>query len=159
MEVDSEFNKDLRDFRRLQVKLDREKVRNKVHDVKRIGLKKLVKKESEKVTENDIKGLASRIKRKKHAAKEDLIKLSQGFLESEENITTFCKITGAINVIVKELTGKNADQRLKASECICNLSLGNEVCCEKIALLAGTYLATYIENVMCHGLSVSVFKI
>jgi hypothetical protein len=147
--------KEIRDVRRQQVGVDREKFRNAVHDSKRIGLGSFSNATHEKITENDIKGLVGRIKRKKHAAAEEMARLSTGFLESEENIITFCKITGAINVIVKELTGKNTNQSLQAAECLCNLSLGNEICCEKIALFAGTYLITLTENFMNHGLSVS----
>ncbi|CRL00866.1 CLUMA_CG014117, isoform A [Clunio marinus] len=96
------------------------------------------------LTEEDIKGLCSRIKRKKHAPRDDLIKLCNAFIQSLENISTFIKVTGAINVIIKEFTGCDRRQQLLAAQCLCNLSLGDEVCCTKIATFAGSYLMIYI---------------
>jgi hypothetical protein len=96
--------------------------------------------ESEILTEKDIAGLSSRIKRRKHATAEDLVKLSNAFIQSEKNITAFIKTTGAINILVKEFTGNDKSRQLLALQCLCNLSLGDEACCSKIATFTGSYL-------------------
>ena len=111
--------------------------------------------ESGIVTEQDITGLCSRIKRRKHATDEDLRKLSNAFLQSEANISAFMKITGAINIVVKEFTGNDRAQRLLAAQCLCNLSLGDEVCCSKIATFAGSYLMIFLIHSNDNSLSVS----
>ncbi|CAO1356399.1 unnamed protein product [Diamesa hyperborea] len=99
-----------------------------------------------KITEQDVIGLCSRIKRKKHASIEDMARLSTAFLQNKENISVFIKVTGAINVIIKEFTCCENTKQIDAAEFLCNLSLGDETCCEKIAYVAGVYLTIYIMN-------------
>lgn len=100
--------------------------------------------ESEVLTEKDVAGLCSRIKRRKHATEQDLRKLSNAFIQSAANITAFIKTTGAINIIIKEFTGSDRSQQLLAAQCLCNLSLGDETCCLKIATFTGSYLMIFI---------------
>lgn len=102
--------------------------------------------ESEIVTEQDIRGLCSRIKRRKHADADDLIKLGNAFLQNENNIAAFLNVIGAIDVIVKELTGSDRSRRILAAQCFCNMSLGSEYCCTKIATTAGIYLMICIDS-------------
>lgn len=123
--------------RRELLKEKREFNRSKAFDLNRFV-------ESEIVTEKDIAGLCSRIKRRKHATDEDLRKLCNAFIQSEANISAFIKTTGAINVIIKEFTGSDRSQQLLAAQCLCNLSLGDETCCAKIATFAGSYLMIFI---------------
>lgn len=88
-------------------KLERFNDRNESSDAFRVGvgaIKEIIS-DFDNITEKDVTGLASRIKRKKAATEEDLNRLSHAFLLNVENIITFSKITGALNVIVKELTG------------------------------------------------------
>ncbi|XP_070506888.1 uncharacterized protein [Chironomus tepperi] len=101
--------------------------------------------ESEILTESDVTGLCSRIKRRKHATEEDLIKLATAFYQNEANISAFMKITGAINVIVKEFIG-HSDRQFLTAQVLCNLSL-SDACCPKIATFAGAYLMMYLRNV------------
>lgn len=110
--------------------------------------------ESEILTEKDVVGICSRIKRRKHATEEDLIKLSNAFFQSEANISAFIKVTGAINVIVKEFIGNN-DRQLLAAKTLCNMSLGNDVCCSRIATFAGVYLMIYLRNLHNNSFNVS----
>ncbi|CAG9798847.1 unnamed protein product [Chironomus riparius] len=100
--------------------------------------------ESEIFTESDVTGICSRIKRRKHATEEDLIKLATSFYQNEANISAFMKITGAINVIVKEFIG-HSDRQLLTAQALCNLSL-SDACCSKIATFAGAYLMIYLRN-------------
>lgn len=111
--------------------------------------------ESEIVTEADINGLCSRIKRKKRASSEDLERLANAFLQSESNISAFIKVTGAINIIIKEFTGSDRSQQLLAAQCLCNLSLGDETSCSKIATFAGSYLMIFLLNSSDASFSVS----
>lgn len=97
----------IRSSLRERMKLERFKVRNESTDAFRVGIgviKEIIS-DLDSITEKDVTGIASRIKRKKGAAEEDLNRLSHAFLQNVENIVTFSKITGALNVIVKELTG------------------------------------------------------
>ncbi|XP_062552408.1 uncharacterized protein LOC134217623 [Armigeres subalbatus] len=134
---------------RTETRWDRQRQRKAELDINRVGLGELLHEvqQIENVSCQEIKGLASRIKRRKHADANDLIKLSYGFQQSGENISEFVRITGAINVLVKEFTGHDSDLQLLAGECLCNLTLGCDVCCEKVATFAGTYLITLLENV------------
>lgn len=111
--------------------------------------------ESEIVTETDINGLCSRIKRRKRASAEDLQRLANAFLQSESNISAFIKVTGAINIIIKEFTGSDKNQQLLAAQCLCNLSLGDEISCSKIATFAGSYLMIFMLNSNDASFSVS----
>lgn len=133
---------------RFNQKLSRAVRRNDNIDSQRIGvgeIKHLIT-EMENITEMDIAGLASRIKRRRNADEPDLIRLSQAFLQSTENIRAFINITGALNVIVKELTGNDSNRKLLACECLCNMSLGPENCCEKVSMAAGSYLLMFLDS-------------
>lgn len=57
-------------------------------------------------TTNDVLAIANKIKKQRHASVTELQKLSHAFLQSSENITCFVNATGALPVIVKEMTGK-----------------------------------------------------
>ncbi|KAH8248604.1 hypothetical protein KR032_001313, partial [Drosophila birchii] len=94
----------------------------------------------------DVLGLASRIKRRKHATSEDLYRLALAFLQGNENINAFAAIPGAIQVLVKELSGPHIQRQIDAVECLCNLSLGEAHVSEKIASLAGSYMVTYLDG-------------
>lgn len=111
--------------------------------------------ESEIITEKDIAGLCSRIKRRKHATAEDLTKLGNAFIQNEANISAFIKTTGAINIIIKEFTGNDHNQQLLAAQCLCNLSLGDETCCTKIATFAGSYLMIFMMKLSDTSMAVS----
>lgn len=128
---------ELRDNRRIKLKEHQEFNRLKAFDSHRFV-------DSEVLTEKDIAGLCSRIKRRKHASEEDLRKLSNAFIQSEANIAMFIKTTGAINIIIKEFTGSDRCKQLFAAQCLCNLSLGDEICCSKVATFAGSYLMIFI---------------
>ncbi|KAG4068247.1 hypothetical protein HA402_007767 [Bradysia odoriphaga] len=129
-------------------KIERLHGRNESSDAYRVGvvaIKDIIS-DLDSITEKDVTGLASRIKRKKGATEEDLNRLSHAFLLNVENIVTFSKITGALNVIVKELTGNDSTKRILACECLCNFSLGNDICCEKLTSAASSYLIMFLES-------------
>lgn len=58
-------------------------------------------------TTNDVLEIANKIKKQRHASATDLLKLSHAFIQSFENINCFVNSTGAVPVIVKEMTGKS----------------------------------------------------
>ncbi|XP_059222042.1 uncharacterized protein LOC106093750 [Stomoxys calcitrans] len=138
----------LREKVREYTKRHREQIRADVSDSLRFQLGEIKAriKELENLSEKDVAGLAARIKRRKHATEEDMYRLSHAFLQDAKNIETFSKITGALQVLVKELTGNDAERQLSAAECICNLSLGESPVCEKIAAAAGSYMVTYFHS-------------
>ncbi|XP_016974171.1 uncharacterized protein LOC108040962 [Drosophila rhopaloa] len=122
--------------------------RAKAKDSLRIGLGQVKKEVAalESLDTKDVIGLAGRIKRRKHATSEDLCRLSLAFLQGNDNINAFAAIPGAIQVLVKELTGPHIQQQINAVECLCNLSLGEAHVSEKIASLAGSYMVTYLDG-------------
>ncbi|XP_055598500.1 uncharacterized protein LOC129748053 [Uranotaenia lowii] len=148
---------ELRNKRRTELRWDRQVHRKADIDLNRAGLGEMLQevRDIENLTPQHIKGLASRIKRRKRADSKDLVRLSYGFQQAEANISEFIRITGAINVVVKELTGHDSDLQQLAAECLCNLSLGDEVYCEKVATFAGTYLITFLENLSHRRLQIT----
>jgi hypothetical protein len=109
--------------------------------------------ESEIVDAGEIKHLCSRIKRKKRCTDEELEKLGNAFFQSSENVSEFIKITGAINVVIKEFLRN--DRKLLAVQTLCNMTLGDEVCCNKVALFAGAYIIIHLKNINNSQLVVS----
>uniref|UniRef100_A0A182NU66 IBB domain-containing protein n=1 Tax=Anopheles dirus TaxID=7168 RepID=A0A182NU66_9DIPT len=154
MDADSTLLEQIRTQKRHELKWGQKTHRKRELDRNRAGLGELHHSIGviEHITEQEIKGLAGRIKRRKRCDPLDLVRLSYGFQQSRENIAHFIRTTGVINVIVKELTGHDYNLQLLAAECLCNLSLGDDVCCEKIASFAGTYLIALAENPNCRPL-------
>lgn len=126
-----------------ELKLLREQRRNESFDSQRVKLGEI---QSSTLNEKAISGICSRIKRRKLADVQDLVALSNGFLQSNSNITVFIKTVGAINILVKEFIGNDSTRQILAGECLLNLSLGDEICCEKVAQFASSYLTIYILN-------------
>lgn len=151
-EVNTSLTEELRQYRREHLKDQQESNRLRAFDSNRFV-------ESEILTEQDVIGLCSRIKRRKRADAEDLEKLCSAFIQKEINISAFMKVTGAINVLIKEFTSNNRSQQLRAANALCNLSLGDEACCAKIATFAGSYLMIFIMKSDDHELSVTFLKI
>ncbi|XP_016954971.1 transmembrane and coiled-coil domain-containing protein 6 [Drosophila biarmipes] len=122
--------------------------RIKAKDAMRIGLGQVMEEVAalESLGTKDVIGMANRIKRRKHAASEDLCRLSLAFLQGIDNSNAFAVIPGAIQVLVKELTGPHIQRHIDAVECLCNLSLGEAHVSEKIASLAGSYMVTYLDG-------------
>ncbi|XP_017063217.1 uncharacterized protein LOC108102620 [Drosophila eugracilis] len=122
--------------------------RMKAKDSLRIGLGQIKEevKALESLETKDVIGMAGRIKRRKHATTEDMRRLSVAFLQGNDNINAFAGIPGAIQVLVKELTGPHIQRQIDAIECLCNLSLGEAHVSEKIASLAGSYIVTYLDG-------------
>ena len=89
-------------------KSNREQLRASTSDSLRFGIGEIKARiqELDNLTEKDVIGLAGRMKRRKHATNEDMYRLSHAFLQDDRNIQAFNKIPGAIQVLVKELTGK-----------------------------------------------------
>lgn len=153
---------------RKSLKVSRDDKRIKTIDSIRVGIGELANLKN--YTAADVTEIAGRIKQQKNAKPKDLNCLAHAFIQSSDNITCFLNITGALNVLVKELTGKgveinrnNYDEyanlmhflyfwigndpntQILATECLCNLSLGTEIACEKLTLNAGTYLITFLN--------------
>ncbi|XP_017094979.2 uncharacterized protein [Drosophila bipectinata] len=126
----------------------RKEGRTEAKDSLRIGLGQ-IKEEfaaQDNLSEKDVHGLATRIKRRKHATSEDLFRLALAFLQGVENINAFAAIPGALQVLVKELTGSDTQRQIDAAECLCNLSLGEAHVAEKISSLVGSYMVTYLDG-------------
>lgn len=98
-------------------------------------------------TNNDVYELIKCIKKRKRAKVDQMSKLCHAFIQSVDNISCFINIAGAINVIIKELTGNCFDSQILAAECICNLSLGSQIACEATSLCVGSYLITFLKSV------------
>lgn len=57
------------------------------------------------ISVKDVLGLAGRIKRRRNADPQDLLRLSRAFQQDSANSTAFTNTPGALNVLIKELTG------------------------------------------------------
>uniref|UniRef100_A0A1A9WKP0 IBB domain-containing protein n=1 Tax=Glossina brevipalpis TaxID=37001 RepID=A0A1A9WKP0_9MUSC len=138
----------LREKIRVYANSQREQQRDCSRDSLRFGLGEIKERiqQLDNLSENDVLGIARRIKRRKHAAPEDMYRLSHAFLQDLDNIKAFNKMSGALQILIKELTGKNSECQINAAECLCNFSLGDSQVCEKIASLAGSYLVTYLHS-------------
>lgn len=66
----------------------------------------------ETFTTNNVLAIVMKIKKQRHASATDLLKLSNAFLQSHENINLFVNTPGAVPVIVKEMTGKSSTLEL-----------------------------------------------
>lgn len=138
--------KQLREKMRTKMKISRQEHRHVGSDSIRIAIGDTYTENLRNYTEDDVLKLAKAIKQQKHAKPRQLNQLSHAFLQSAGNIQCFLNVTGALNVIVKELTGNNNDAQSLAAECVCNLSLGSEIASEKLALNAASYLITFLKS-------------
>lgn len=57
----------------------------------------------------------------------------------------FFNISSILKQILRPL-GIKTESQILAVECLCNLSLGSEHSCERIAQRAGTYLHTFLQS-------------
>lgn len=98
----------LREKIREYAREERSRMRADARDSLRFGLGEIKEQIRQllSLNETDVLGLASRIKRRKRACPEDMYRLSHAFLQSNENISAFNRIPGAIQVLIKALTGK-----------------------------------------------------
>lgn len=136
----------LREKLRTEMKISRQKHRHDGVDTIRIAIGETYTENLRTYTQDDVLSLAKTVKHQKHANPHQLNQLSHAFLQSTDNIQCFLNVTGALNVIVKELIGSNSDTQSLAIECICNLSLGSEISCEKVTLHVATYLITFLKS-------------
>lgn len=97
----------LRLDRRNQMRTIQKDQRHKKIDSIRVGIGAAVEHYADlkNYATNDVTEIANRIKHQKHAKTKDLNCLAHAFIQSTENSTCFLNITGALNVLVKELTG------------------------------------------------------
>lgn len=93
----------IREYARQQ----RKELRTNTTDALRFGLGQIKDRisELENLGIKDVQGMASRIKRRKHATGEDMYRLSHAFLQGNDNINAFAQVQGATQVIIKEFTG------------------------------------------------------
>lgn len=153
----NEISDNIRERNRKCSQANRKFLRIENQNTQRVGLGEIqtLFKDLDNLTEKDVRALTARIKRRKGATEEDMNRLNCALLQSMDNITAFIKTPGAINIIVRELIGKNVVNQILACEFLCNLSLGDEICCEKIAIYSGLYLVLYLGNCMNSKLQVS----
>lgn len=101
---DTALRHKIREYAREQ----RKGIRTHTTDALRFGLGQIKDEisELENLSVQDVRGMAGRIKRRKQASAEDMYRLSHAFLQGNDNINEFACVPGAIQVLVKELTGK-----------------------------------------------------
>lgn len=100
----SEAVSSIRSNIRESLKVARDDKRIKTIDSIRVGIGELANLKN--YTAADVTEIAGRIKQQKNAKPKDMNCLAHAFIQSSDNITCFLNITGALNVLVKELTGK-----------------------------------------------------
>lgn len=136
----------LREKLRTEMRISREGQRQESADTIRIAIGENYTENLHTYTQDEVLKLAKTIKLQKHANPHQLNQLCHAFLQSAENIQDFLNVTGSLNVIVKAFTGTNSDTQLLAAECVCNLSLGSEISCEKLTLHVASYLITFLKS-------------
>ncbi|XP_014262310.1 uncharacterized protein LOC106674215 [Cimex lectularius] len=72
--------------------------------------------------------------------------LKAAFIQDESLIVAFMKIEGALHSLVGYLLSRNSYEQLLATECCCNLSLGDGKTCYKLAKAATPYLITILQG-------------
>ncbi|XP_077298756.1 transmembrane and coiled-coil domain-containing protein 6 [Arctopsyche grandis] len=90
--------------------------------------------------------IATKLKSKGSISVDELLILMYALSEHEDHISSFFKIHGAVQGLIKELTGIDARKQLIATGCICNLALGPTKSCLYLAKNCGTYLITYLQS-------------
>lgn len=98
----------------------------------------------------EVKNLAEKLKHKGHINGEDYMLLSEALIQNEENIISFFKVSGALQSLIRDLTGQNASLQLGAAYCCCNLALGNEKSCLKLVKAAAAYLTINLDGLNNH---------
>ncbi|RZF38186.1 hypothetical protein LSTR_LSTR005547 [Laodelphax striatellus] len=123
-------------------RLQRERIVNKRRGI--LGKVKINKNEFLKT--DDVKSIAQRLKHKGLVKDSDFKLLTRAFIQNENNIIAFANSDGALQSLIRELTGTDSNHQLLAAECCVNLALGNEKTSLKIAKSAGTYLITFLKG-------------
>lgn len=57
------------------------------------------------ITTQEVKTLAERLKHKGHFTVQDFMLLNHAVIQNEENIIAFFRVTGALQALIRELTG------------------------------------------------------
>lgn len=99
------MNSPLKEQIRKQTQQFRDNRREHEFDGLRVALGELQDPALETLEVKDVIALSGRIKRRKGVNFDDFFRLNQAFLQGNEFISAFMNVTGALQVLVKELTG------------------------------------------------------
>lgn len=104
----SEAVETLRTIRRDDIKNIRDERRGRHLDAVRIGIGEISDgiANLKNYNPNDVSDVAVRIRQQKHATPKDLNCLAHAFIQSTENIKCFMNTSGALGVLVKEMSGR-----------------------------------------------------
>lgn len=67
-------------------------------------------------------------------------------LQSELNIETLLKVDNIIFALARDISGNNPIAQLGATNCCCNIALGNTRACTAIAKHVSPYIVTECES-------------
>ncbi|KAK8736708.1 hypothetical protein OTU49_004608 [Cherax quadricarinatus] len=119
------------------------KKRNIARDVRRLHLDDVVKKLKVPSTE-EFSRLSSQLKRQKNV--EILQRIRLGLSSSQENITIFLNMQGALYSLIGCLTSHEASVEREAACTLVNIALGTEKQCLEVCQRAGIYLILQMTN-------------
>ncbi|XP_041979498.1 uncharacterized protein LOC121733350 [Aricia agestis] len=99
-----------------------------------------------RVKEEDIVTIANKLKTKSKVSPHELLTVKNGIMDNLRCIEVILNVHGALRGITRELTGRNAENKLAAAGCCCNLALGDERACAVVAKVMGSYLTTELDS-------------
>ncbi|KAK6626307.1 hypothetical protein RUM43_006618 [Polyplax serrata] len=120
----------------------------------------------ENINRDELVKLAHKLKHKGQVNCGVLQAIMNSLLESKDNIKTLLDVDGALQGLLRALSGQNENFQLLAARCICNLALGNEKSSFQVLKASDSYLLAHLMgknhyvmeacaialgNFSCHG--------
>ncbi|XP_050436355.1 uncharacterized protein LOC126843087 [Adelges cooleyi] len=110
-------------------------------------------------TIQDVHNIALEIKKKKTITRNHLKLLKHAFLNGQEFILEFFRVQGAFDSLLHYTSSNDDALQLAAFECFCNMSLGDNKTCIKLAKLITPYLMVHINSLNFNISSISIWTL
>ncbi|XP_067012982.2 uncharacterized protein [Anabrus simplex] len=136
----------IRDVIREDGKQERKDRRGDLLDKNRSALGEVVENLRTITHPKEVSELAERLKHKGNVTLRELHMLKNAFIHSEENISAFLRVNGALHALIRELSGSDTRFQLAAANCCCNLALGNPKFCFQLTKSAAPYLISSLDG-------------
>ncbi|XP_050537144.1 uncharacterized protein LOC126903168 [Daktulosphaira vitifoliae] len=107
----------------------------------------------------DVRLIALKIKSRKCVTKNLLKLLKHALLNGQDYILEFFRCQGATDSLLHYTSSKDDDIKLAAIECFCNMALGDQKTCIKLAKLITPYLMIHINSLNFNVSSMSIWTL